>query len=1154
MPELNLSPDLAPGASRRASLSNCLPADSTGAFGYATLRTNLGSHPGSLMAKRESRTRANNGTRTSAQEVAPGAFFLRTKLLPPRPAPEILARPRLIERLQSNLTLPVTLVTANAGSGKTTLVADFLRKRERPYVWYQLDDTDADPSAFLGYLAYGIQQQVPDFGDTTFAYLQQANELAQHSGRAVDVLLNEILEGVEQQLIVVLDDYHHLGAETPVHAVVDRLIAYLPDVIHVIIISRDIPPLTLARLRSQDSLGIIDRTDLLFTDEETAELFRKVFGLALTPEQLREYGERTHGWITALQLVRQVAQRQISSGSPDKAADPLAVLRQSERDIFEYFAEEVFAAEPQKIQQYLMRIALLGRIEVETCARLFPQVISSAALPALVRGNVFMTVAGDGRGEEYRLHPLFQSFLRRRLRTESGLEGVVAEHGRYAQYFLEHSRWEQAVHHLLEAEAFDRAAEIIAEHGGAWIASGKLSSLSSLSEALPSASLEAHPRALAYRAEVARLRGEFDASQNLFRRAIAALRHKEDREGEAEALHSMATIARRRGDYPAAFEYLDRAVELTEATSAVRTKCGNTRGLCLVSMGEWNAAEREFRAALQSAEEHNDEHHIRLITHNLGLPAMMRGDFGEALRWLRRMLRTDSGEAAIPQEATADLNIARCHLYRGEMDECERHLDRALERCQLFNMVGQRGETFEAYGNLYRERGDLMRAAEYYERAARSYDEAGIDLARVELLEEQAFLSLKAGDVARARGQIEGLVERRPADKDEIGHFTATLARGRILLAQPESDAARHELSEALGYFHQHGLYYYEAQACMGLAVCDLKSSREPQMIEHVRRALDLAARYDYEYWLRQEITSHPEVFASEDAQELLPPDLRGQLATVARAFPEPMAAPEAVLSAGPLVDLTINMLGPVEIFRDVARPFAADAWTTRRARDILCFIASRRHRRAPKDAIVDTFWGETELKTIEKNFHPTMSHIRKAVNSNQPLKQNFLVYRDGDYQLNPEFSYRIDTEEFDRLIADGEAARRERDFDRCITCYEQAVALYRGEFTQGTYEPWVDEQRSYYREQYLRMLEALAGVAEKNQEWPRSMDLAQRILHEDPFREDIHCVVMRAQAALGNRVAVKEQYETLRGLLQKELGVDPAMQTQKTYRELVGG
>jgi len=141
---------------------------------------------------------------TTAPVDAPessGTFFLRTKLLPPRPAPEILARPRLLERLQANLTLPLTLVTANAGSGKTTLIADFLRKQERPYVWYQLDHTDADPAVFLGYLAYGIQQRVPGFGQTTFAFLQQAQELA----REKDLDLVEISPTANPPVCKIMD-------------------------------------------------------------------------------------------------------------------------------------------------------------------------------------------------------------------------------------------------------------------------------------------------------------------------------------------------------------------------------------------------------------------------------------------------------------------------------------------------------------------------------------------------------------------------------------------------------------------------------------------------------------------------------------------------------------------------------------------------------------------------------------------------------------------------------------------------------------------------------------------------------------------------------------------------------------------------------------
>ncbi|MBA3320569.1 MAG: hypothetical protein H0T45_03865 [Pyrinomonadaceae bacterium] len=1109
--------------------------------------------------------------------TATPAFFLRTKLLPPRPTPALLPRPRLMERLAANLSHPVTLVTANAGSGKTTLVADFVRSRQRRFVWYQLDHTDADPFVFLGYIAQGIKQIVPGFGGATLSYLQQATiELAQHPERAVDVLLNEVLDLVDQQFIFVLDDYHHLGAETGVHAMVDRLLAYLPDVMHVIIISRDVPPLSLSRLRTQHALTIIDRDELLFTDEETQHLFRKVFDLELTPAQLAEYRERTHGWITALQLVRQVAQRQALSGddkSAGHAPDLIEILRQSERDIFDYFAEEVFADETPEVQHLLSRLSLLERIELDVCGRLYPQAACSSVLPTLVRRNVFMTVAGlsDGRGEEYRLHPLFKDFLRRRLQGEVGQAGVVAEHARCADYFTGRGQWEPALRHLLAMENFESAAAVIADRGADWIASGALSLLVSFVEAIPPTVLDEHPRTLAHRAEVARLRGEYDAAQSLFRRAATLLHERGDAEGEAHAYHSLATIARRRGDFVTAFAHLDHAAALSAESSVVRTRCGNTRGLCLLALNQRAEAEMEFRAALQSAEERHDERYARLIAHNLGLPAMTRGDFLEALRWLRRMLREDSGAPPLPQEATAYLNMARCYLFRGELQQCEQNLERAMERCQLFNLVALSGEVLEAYGNLYRERNDALRAIEFYDRAGHYYEEAGLDISRLEVQEERAMLHLQNGELHYARALVDRLIAARAEACDEMGTMTAKLPRTRIMLAQRETLAATAELEETLSYFHAHGLYYYEAQASMALSEAKRLGGHEVETLTHMRRALDLAARYDYEYWLRREITRHPALFAPADARELLPPDLRehaqeaataavgAMVATTGGAATAAMSSAPASAAAfvtspppKPAAELTIRMLGPVEIFRDPARPLAADAWTTKRARDILCFIASRRHRRASKDTIIDTFWGEADFDAVEKNFHPTVSHIRKALNSKQPIKQNFLLYRDGDYLLNQEYSYSIDTEEFDHLVTTAEAARRAGKQDEYINLYEQAVALYRGNFMQGCYDEWAEEQRAYYREQYLRMLEMLAKVAVKATDWPRVLQLGQEILKDDAFREDVHCMIMQAHAALGNRVAVKDQYESLRRLLRKELGVEPAAETHKVLRQLM--
>ncbi len=1082
------------------------------------------------------------------------AFFLRTKLAPPRPAPALLPRPRLVERLAANLSRAVTLVTANAGAGKTTLVADFVRGHAPRFVWYQLDHTDADPAVFLSYITHGIRQFVPEFGHATLAYLRQSPaEIALRPERAVDALINEALDQIEQPLVIVLDDYHHLGDDTAVHAAVDRLLAYQPDVLHTIIVSRDAPPLQLAKLRSQGTLAIIDRSDLLFTDEETQALFSQVFGLEITAEQLAEFRERTQGWVMALQLIRQVAQRQSRNGGGAASPDLSEILRRSERDVFDYFAEEVFDYEPRETRDLLLRVSLLDRVEMETCVRLYPDSGCSTILPSLVSRNVFITLAADGSGEEYRLHPLFRDFLRRRLLSEVGRAGIVAEHSRLGAFFLSRGNWEQAMRHFLEAEDFDLAAKVIADKGQEWIASGALGSLAALADALPVEALERHPRALTYRAEAARLRGEYDKAQSMLRRAAILLRDRRDREGEAEAFHSLATIARRQGDFTAAFASLDLAVKLSDERSPVRVKCGNTRGICLMLQSKWIEAESELRAALQLAEEQRDEYYARLIVNNLGVPPLMRGDFGEALRWLRRALDDQRNAAPMPQEAIFHVNAAQCYLYRGDFDACERHLDRAMERCQLFNLPETRAEAFLTYGMLHSELGAFERAREFYKRAASDYDKAGVDLARCELLDEQALLELRTGDLGAARKLIDQLINARRGMGDELRVRTAALTLGRVLIAQGEEGLASGELEPALGYFRQNGLYYYETQACMALALCDMAAGRDARMLERLRRAVDLAARYDYEYWLRRELAAHPRLFAAPEAAELLPPDAREYLASQMTLREPATARPVQESRAVPLADLTINLLGHVEIFRDPNRPLAADAWTTRRARDIFCFIASRRHRRASKDTIIDTFWEEADFDVVAKNFHPTVSHIRKALNSNQPLKQNFLLYRGGDYLLNPDFTYSIDIEEFDRLAAEGDAARRAKDQDRSVACYEAAVRLYRGEFMHGCYDEWVEEQRSYYNERRLHMLEILANASLGREEWPRALQLAQQILHDDPYREDIHCLVMRMHAAQGNRAAVKEQYETLRALLRKELGIEPASETQKVYRGLIG-
>ncbi len=1077
-------------------------------------------------------------------------FFLRTKLLPPREVAEFLQRPRLTEKLKSNIDAPVTMVAADAGCGKTTLVADFVRNQNRESVWYQLDHTDADPFVFLGYITNGIKKFTPDFGDTILPYLSEADEeLVKFPERAVDLLLNEIFEQLEQPFILVLDDYHHIGRETVVHKLVDRILQYAADMIHIIITTRDLPPLAIMRRRTQSAALVIPREELLFTDDEVRDLFRKTLNVELKDEEIAEYRERTHGWITALQIVRQAADQEIYSHSENSSPDLQNILAQSEKDIFDYFAEEVFSREPEDVQKLLLDLSLLETLPLDVCSRLFPDARYSAVLPKLVDKNIFLTAVGDTHdAEEYRLHPLFRDFLERRMRTEIGREKLAYERTRIAGFFTDNNQWDKALPHLLKADNYDKAAEIIAENGGEWIASGAFISLGIFADKIPLEFLEKHPRALFHKAEVARLQGELSKSTNLLQRAVKQLHTNKDAVGEAEALHSLASLSRRKGNCVEAFEYLERAEKLVDKNTETYLKCANTHGLCLIAQGAWTNAEQQFRYALELAEKQSNEHFTRLITHNLALPAGFRGDFSEALRWFKRIFRDDETGKPVPQEAIGHLNVGRLYLYRGEFDEAEKHLNRALELCQLYNLNSLRGEIFEAFADFYRDKKDFPHATEFYERALKAYDDANVNIATREIEEERAKFYLMRGDAVKARGLLENLLEARKKLGNELGEKSVELGLCKVRLALGEMENLAKEIEGIQSIFQENNLNYDEANAALLLAETHFALGNKKKMLPALQRALDLTARFDYEFWLKKEAENNPQMFCDEDVLDKLPLDLRNEISDKPKTVVQTI---QIVERDEKVTDLTVKTFGFVEIYRDVSKQFAPDAWTTKRARDIFCYIAASPHRRVEKDVLIELFWTDEDSETVEKNFHPTISHIRKALNSRQSFKQNFIKFRDGAYQLNPELSYSIDTEEFENAIAEAETAKENDDTENFRINLEKANELYRGEYIAGVYDDWAEERRPFYAEQHSRVLSALAKLAIGEKKWSNAIKYAGEILQTDPYREDAHRFIMQVFAAQGKRAKIKEQFDTLKELLKKELGVAPAPKTQRLFQEL---
>ena len=377
--------------------------------------------------------------------------LLETKLHVPRWRRSLVARPRLSERLSRGAESVLTLVSAPAGFGKTTLLAEWLAVAAadgRSVAWLSIDQRDNDPALFWTYLIAALNTGVPGVGAGALALLQPS----QPPGEAGLVALLNDLDAISNDVVLVLDDYHVIEARD-VQDGMAFLLEHLPPQIHLVIGSRADPPLPLARLRGRGELAEIRAADLRFTPGEAAEYLNEVMGLALTAADVAALEGRTEGWIAALQLAALSMQ-----GRADTAAF-IDGFAGDDRYIVDFLAEEVLQRQPDHVQQFLLQTSILDRLSGPLCDAVTGQDGGKAELAALERGNLFL-VPLDDRRRWYRYHQLFADVLHARLRDER--PGEVPElHRRASGWYEQNGEPSEAIRHALAAGDFGRAADLI---------------------------------------------------------------------------------------------------------------------------------------------------------------------------------------------------------------------------------------------------------------------------------------------------------------------------------------------------------------------------------------------------------------------------------------------------------------------------------------------------------------------------------------------------------------------------------------------------------------------------------------------------------------------------------------------------------------------
>ena len=712
--------------------------------------------------------------------------LVSTKLRPSQARPKLVARPRLAERLDPETGRRLTLVSAPAGFGKTTLLGKWWKGRaggERCAAWLSLDDGDNDPTRFLSYLitAIGRTVDLEGFGARVLAALRSPEPPRLEA--VLGALVNEISD-LPCELDLVLDDYHAIDSEG-VHRIVSFLLERLPEGAHLVLSSRVDPPLPLARLRARNQMAELGADDLAFTREEAAAFMKGVMGLDLSAEDVATLEEITEGWIAGLQFAA------LSMRDRKDVSGFIESFSGSHRGVLDFLAEEVLESQPQHVREFLLRTSILDGLTGPLCDTLTGRTDGQEMLERLERDNLFV-VALDEERRWYRYHPLFAEFLRDRLRRESP-ECVGELHLNASEWNERNGEVSSAIEHALSAGDHERAARLMERGIGHTWYRGEVATLLGWLGRLREAAMRDRPLLMVWYAAALLLTGRPEGAEVLLDEAEGNVCPQ-----DGDPQHVLATSAavrsqraRRLGDGQEAVEYARRALALLPVDNL------NPRPFVTLCLAEAYSAAGDGEAAITAFSEAGALG--RAAGHDyVALSAMAseahlqlaQGRLRDADDVLSRALEyaTERGSELLPAVGSVRIGMGELLYERDDLEAAERHLVEGVD------LAGRTGDVeiliwgHVALSAVRQARGDADGALERAGEAERVARRSGIDHAVVDAATWKARLHLMRGDPASASSE-----HRRAVAVGEVRRYSRELERvmlARLLIARNESDEA----------------------------------------------------------------------------------------------------------------------------------------------------------------------------------------------------------------------------------------------------------------------------------------------------------------------------------------------------------------------------
>ncbi len=577
--------------------------------------------------------------------------ILVTKLFIPSTRPELVPRPGLIQRLNDGLIRRLSLISAPAGFGKTTLVSEWVQAmgEATPSIaiaWLSLDERDNDPTLFLVYLISALRTIKANIAKGVLSALQSPQSLP-----IDDILISLINEisAIPDRMILVLDDYHLIEAQ-PIHEALTFLLENQPPHLHLVIATREDPSLPLARLRTRGQLTELRAADLRFTSSEAAEFLNQAMGLDLSAEDISALETRTEGWIAGLQLAA------ISMQGHDDATSLIKSFTGSHRLVLDYLIEEVLNQQPETVQYFLLQTSILTRLTGSLCDALTDQDNGRVTLEMLEHANLFIIPLDEER-RWYRYHHLFADLLRQRLRQIQPQKMSTLQ-TRASEWYEQNGFVDEAIDHALHAEDFEKAAYLIEKQVDAVWGRGQHTKLQSWLLKLPN-ELNLHKLQFGiYQAWFQFNRGQLDEAERTLQAIEQAIEFSTDRATETKSQEQISIIisdrvklqgraavvrahmASYRDDVPGIIQHASQALEyLPEQDLTWRSITAIVLGDAQLNKGDMNAAYEDRLDALNACKAAGDIYFVMVANLKLALPLREQGRLQQTVEICKQQIQ-----------------------------------------------------------------------------------------------------------------------------------------------------------------------------------------------------------------------------------------------------------------------------------------------------------------------------------------------------------------------------------------------------------------------------------------------------------------------------------------------------------------------------------